>query len=157
MTDQKYKVKVFEQNAIKLNKIKDNKINLIVTSPPYLNVIKYGQYNWIRLWFIGENAKEVDQNLFTSQSLIRYINFMKDFLIQAKRVTKKDGRIVLVIGDIKDLNLAEEVWKHSAKPLGLIKEHLIVENINEKNKTTKIWNTRRGRATKVDRVLVLSK
>ncbi len=147
---------VYKQDASKINKIKNNSVHLIITSPPYLNVIKYGQYNWIRLWFITEKAKEVDSHLFTSQSLKKYTDFMKQFLQQSKKILKNDGKIVLIIGDVQELNLAEQVWEKSAKPLGYKKKHLLIDNIEEGTKTTKIWNERKGRATKVDRVLILS-
>src|SRR5947209_20181660 len=32
---------------------------LIFTSPPYLQVIKYGKYNWIRLWFLRQDWRAV--------------------------------------------------------------------------------------------------
>ena len=148
---------VFKQDATKLNKIADNGVHLIITSPPYLNVIKYGQYNWIRLWFIKESAKDVDEDLFTSQSLCKYTDFMKEFLTQSKRVLRSGGKIVLIIGDVRELNLAKEVWEKSAKPLGFIKKHLVEDDIKDNTKTTKIWNERKGNATKVDRILVLSR
>ena len=151
------KGRIFKQDASKLNKIKLNSVDLIVTSPPYLNVIKYGQYNWIRLWFIKENAKNVDKSLFASQSLNKYIDFMTEFLCQAKKVLKNNGNTVLIIGDVKGLNLAEQVWEKSAKPIGFVKKHLFIDEIAESSKTTKIWNERKGKATKIDRILVLSK
>ncbi len=147
---------VFKQNALKMNKVKKNSVNLIITSPPYLDVIKYGQYNWIRLWFIKEGARKIDQTLFTSQSLNKYVNFMKDFLNQSKKVLKRNGKIILIIGDVRGLNLAKKVWENSAEPLGYVKEYLLKDEIDENTKTTKIWNERKGKATKIDRVLILS-
>ena len=34
-----------------MTKIKTSSVDLIITSPPYLRVIRYGQFNWIRFWF----------------------------------------------------------------------------------------------------------
>ena len=36
---------------------------LVVTSPPYLRVVKYGYYNWLRTWFLGFDAREIDATL----------------------------------------------------------------------------------------------
>ena len=33
--------------------MKARKVDLIVTSPPYLQVVNYGTANWIRLWLMG--------------------------------------------------------------------------------------------------------
>ena len=30
---------------------------LVVTSPPYLRVVKYGYYNWLRTWLLGFDAR----------------------------------------------------------------------------------------------------
>ena len=30
-----------------------DRVRLVVTSPPYLRVVKYGYYNWLRTWFLG--------------------------------------------------------------------------------------------------------
>ena len=152
----KQKGRVLKQDAIKMHKIKNKKTDLIITSPPYLNVIKYGQYNWIRLWFIKEDARMIDADLFTSQSLHKYTEFMKEFLKQSKRILKRSGKIVLVIGDVGEVNLAKQVWLRSAKPLGFTKKHLLSDTIEDSSKTTRIWNERKGQATKVDRILVLS-
>ena len=33
---------------------------LVLTSPPYLNVMRYGKFNWIRLWLLKESVERVD-------------------------------------------------------------------------------------------------
>ena len=39
-----------------------------LTSPPYLEVIKYGLYNWIRLWWLIGDYKHVDEKLDDTHS-----------------------------------------------------------------------------------------
>jgi DNA modification methylase len=39
------------------------KFDMVFTSPPYLQVIKYAKYNWVRLWFLGEEPSLVDEQL----------------------------------------------------------------------------------------------
>lgn len=158
------KGKTFNQDARKITKIKDSSIDLIVTSPPYTRVIRYGQYNWIRLWFLGESGKEVDQKLFFTHSLDKYCKFMSDCLTEMKRVLKPNARSVLVIGDVRDRtnnqieNLAEEVWKRCAQPLGFkLVEPIIEDVISDDTKVSKIWGDKKGNATKIDRILILKK
>ena len=38
--------------------------SLVFTSPPYLEVMKYGKLNWIRSWLIGEDPRVIDSRLF---------------------------------------------------------------------------------------------
>lgn len=155
----------YRQDATKMNSIKDSMVDLIITSPPYLRVIKYGQYNWIRVWFLGEDCKDVDQSLFFSQSLDKYCNFMTKILSEMKRVLKEKSKAVLVIGDVKSSklgrpveNLAEQVWEKCAKPLGFkLVEPIIEDVISDNNKVSKIWGKKRGNATKIDRILIIEK
>lgn len=156
--------KTYNKDARRMTRIKDASINLIVTSPPYTRVIRYGQFNWIRLWFLGENVKKVDNKLFFSQSLSKYRIFMKEVLNEMKRVLKPDGRIVLVIGDVKDrtnneiLNLAQDVWETCARPLEFkLVEPIIEDIIRDETKVSKIWGTKKGNATKIERILILRK
>lgn len=156
--------RVICQDARDINNLADGSVDLIVTSPPYTRVIKYGKFNWIRLWFFGKTGKEVDEHLFFSQSVEKYCDFMTQVLKEMKRVLKPGGKAVLVIGDVKAKesekidNLAAAVWKNCAKPLGLEKlTPIIADVINDNSKVSKIWGKTKGNATKIDRILVLMK
>ena len=61
-------------------KIEHDTVQLLFTSPPYLKVIKYGLYNWIRLWFLTESGshKEVDKVLDDTHALSEYLDFMRE-------------------------------------------------------------------------------
>lgn len=146
------------------------KPRLLVSSPPYLGVIKYGQYNWIRLWFLEKQRTRLDMSASSETSLDRivdaslddghhdlngYLTFMRESLAAVSQVMAPNSISAWVIGDVEDLNLAEAVWERSAKPLGYRKLGIIVDEIDERKKVTKIWGAERGRATKVDRILVL--
>lgn len=156
--------KVYNQNIVNMSRIKDDSVDLIITSPPYTRVIRYGEFNWIRLWFFGLTGKEVDKKLFFTQSLPKYSIFISDALKEMKRVLKSGGKTVLVVGDVKDrttnkiFNLAELVWEHCAKPLGFkLIEPIKEDIISDDTKVSKIWGTKKGNATKIDRILVLEK
>ena len=40
-----------------------DRARLVVTSPPYLRVVKYGYYNWLRTWLLGVDARAIDAAL----------------------------------------------------------------------------------------------
>ena len=40
-----------------------DRARLVLTSPPYLRVLKYGYYNWLRAWYLGFSAAEIDATL----------------------------------------------------------------------------------------------
>lgn len=139
-------------------------VRLVFTSPPYLSVIKYGKYNWIRLWMLGSEPKAVDAKLVATASLAKYISFMSDFLTGAKKAVAHDGYLCLMIGDVTEtagkkttLNLAESVWVNAAKTAGWRRLAVVNDHLPEQHKVSRIWGQeKRGNATKVDRILILA-
>ncbi|MFB0515949.1 MAG: hypothetical protein ACETWG_05020 [Candidatus Neomarinimicrobiota bacterium] len=137
-------------------------IQLVVSSPPYLKVVKYGLYNWIRLWFLDVPVEEVDRRLDDGHALPTYLEFMGDTIRQLETLLRPGGMATLVIGDVAQngeppLNLAERVWESAAPKTGLQLVDIVPDAIADSAKVTKIWNETRGRATAVDRILVLCK
>lgn len=134
----------------------------IVTSPPYLGVLRYGTFNWIRLWLLNEDAFAVDSALDTTDSLDRYISFIASFLQSASRVLRKGSCISLVIGDVDEngqhLALADRVWEEVSGIVPFELEELTMDSFNADDKTTRIWGKeKKGRATDQDRFLTVRK
>ncbi len=136
------------------------KPKLVFTSPPYLQVIKYGKYNWVRLWFLKQDPRSVDRKLMASSSLPRYLSFMKEVLEGIRAVLDRDGYACLVIGDVRrgedQLNLADQVWRQVAKPAGWHHHGTVEDTLPSGVKVSRIWKDNPGRATKTDRLLILS-
>ena len=137
-------------------------IQLVVTSPPYLKVVKYGLYNWIRLWFLDVPQETVDQSLDDGHELPAYLDFMKETMLCLEALLRPGGIAALVIGDVAQngndpLNLTEEVWSAVKSHTKLRLVDIVPDIIADSAKVTKIWNDTRGRATAVDRILVLCK
>ena len=85
-------------------------------------------------------------------------------LKEMKRVLKQGAKAVLIIGDVKDresekiYNLAQIIWEKSAKSVGFsMVQPIIVDNISDDSKVSRIWGAKKGNATKIDRILVLQK
>ncbi|HHY34837.1 MAG TPA: site-specific DNA-methyltransferase [Firmicutes bacterium] len=149
------------------------KPKLLVSSPPYLGVVKYGQYNWIRLWFLEEQESVPGQDGHREKSLEKivdavlddghhdlesYLKFMRESLEAVLQVMAPKSISAWVIGDVGEINLAAAVWEQSARPLGGYRKlGIIADNIDEGKKVTKIWGAERGRATKIDRILILER
>lgn len=132
---------------------------LVFSSPPYLSVIKYGKFNWVRLWMLGQDPKAVDASLFSSSSLPLYQNFLKEVATNVRSVLRDDGFLCFVIGDVRSgsqsVNLASSVADGlDASGLKLI--GTVVDQLPTKNKVSRIWGSNRGRATNTDRILVFA-
>jgi SAM-dependent methyltransferase len=156
--------RVFHGNATALPEILDGaragRIAGIVTSPPYLGILRYGAFNWIRLWFLRCDAAPVDRMLDGTDSMDRYLGFMVSFLRAAADVLSVDAPMALVIGDVHEfgtrVNLAKRVWDELGGLVPFEMVRISYDRFDESVKTTRIWGEeKKGRATPMDRVLLL--
>ncbi len=135
-------------------------VDLLFTSPPYLKVLKYGLYNWIRLWFLDEEPDVVDERLDDELDLAEYLEFMTDTLRVADEVLDdEDGVAAFVIGDVDQgdevINLAREVADAVVEPMDGFEVGGIVEDrVPDNEKVSRIWGETKGEATEIDRILI---
>jgi DNA modification methylase len=102
----KKQYKMFHSDARKIP-LKDNSVDLIITSPPYINVFNYHQnyrpaielMGWDVLGIakseFGSNRKHRGNRFFT---VTQYAIDMFLTIKEMKRVIKKNGRMIIVIG-----------------------------------------------------------
>ena len=137
---------------------------LVVTSPPYLRVVKYGYYNWLRTWFLGFDARAIDATLDDAHHRGPYLQFLREVLAGLRPGLADDAVVVLVIGDVETdrgrrirggIGLAERVWEEAAEPEGYRLAGVALDDVAAVRKMTKLWGDEAGRATKTDRILVL--
>jgi DNA methylase len=137
---------------------------LVVTSPPYLRVVKYGYYNWLRTWFLGFDARAIDATLDDAHHREPYLAFMRDVLAGLRPILSEDAVVVLVIGDVETdrgrkirggVGLAERTWEAAAEPEGYRLAGVALDDVAANRKMTKLWGDEAGQATKTDRILVL--
>jgi hypothetical protein len=140
---------------------------LVLTSPPYLRVLKYGYYNWLRTWFLGFSATEIDATLDDAHRREPYLVFLREVLAGLRPVLAEDAVVALVLGDVEAergraaasglaIGLADEAWEGAARPEGYVLAGIARDEISAPRKMTKLWGDEAGQATKVDRILVLA-
>jgi site-specific DNA-methyltransferase (adenine-specific) len=141
-----------------------DRARLVVTSPPYLRVVKYGYYNWLRTWFLGFDARAIDATLDDAHHREPYLAFLRDVLAGLRPILTEDAVVVLVIGDVETdrgrrikggVGLAERAWEQAAEPEGYRLAGVALDDVAAVRKMTKLWGDEAGRATKTDRILVL--
>lgn len=154
--------------------VEPGSVKLIVTSPPYLNVVRYGKFNWIRLWLLGESVSDVDASLRVEATdrrlalsdrmrLGAWCGFLRGVLEGCAAVLRDDGACVVTIGDVVNKEhgeheLAMEAWEAVRDTLPLSLAGVVVGDVSEVAKVSKIWGEgSKGRATRVERALVLHK
>jgi len=135
---------------------------LVVTSPPYLGVVNYAKQNWIRNWLLQPaeyfgREDELDDNL----TLPQWLDFIEETIEGLKKLLLPNGVIVLVVGDVvrstnSHINLARHLIQRLQHDkvfsfIGVFDDHM-----GHDIKTTRIWKETKGKATAVDRIVVLS-
>ena len=79
------------------------KVSLIVTSPPYLNVTRYEEYQWLRLWFLGGEAQPTYGKVSKDDrhnSATKYWQFLKDSWKGVAPLLRDSTTIVVRLGAI---------------------------------------------------------
>ena len=141
-----------------------DRARLVVASPPYLRVVKYGYYNWLRTWLLGFDARAIDATLDDAHHREPYLLFLRDVLAGLRPALTDDAIVVLVVGDVEfdrgrpirgGVGLAARVWQHAAEPEGYRLAGVALDDVAAHRKMTKLWGDEAGRATKTDRILVL--
>jgi site-specific DNA-methyltransferase (adenine-specific) len=146
-------------------------VDLLLTSPPYLDVVNYATANWIRLWWLGVDdvardagagRRKLNAKLDHRHSYESYVEFMRRSFTGARRALSKHGVAVYVIGDVAEPGgptrpLAEEVWEEIGHTTGLRKVDLIEDSLPAQSKVSRIWGDTKGQATNRDCALVLAR
>ncbi len=145
----------------KILKQYQGKVDLILTSPPYLGIVNYAKQNWIRSWFLESDPIEISEKLDDDLNINQWVKFSKKTLTEFKKMLQPNGVAVFVIGDVAKS-------KTSVIPLArefamMVKENKLFKNvwifsdyIQGADKTTRIWGETKGKATAIDRIVILS-
>ena len=151
--------------------LEEGSVDLVVTSPPYLQVVNYAQSNWIRLWLLGidevgreqgAGRKKLNAVLDHRHTYTSYCDFMLRTTLGIQRSLKKDGVAVLVIGDVKDpskddaLPLARKMWDDIRGRTNMRLIDVVEDDLPAHSKVSRIWGETKGQATNRDCALVIT-
>jgi hypothetical protein len=135
--------------------LKDNSVNVIISSPPYFNTLDYVGVNRLRMEILGIR-EEVRANLKGDliQDFKNYLIEMEKCANEMKRVLKSGSTCILILGDLHKgktvVNTAEEV-KKIMEPLGF-KTHAMIDDELPQG----ISVQRRKAGTRLDRILIMT-
>jgi len=74
------------------------RVDAIITSPPYMRQLDYGRDNRLRLWFLGEaDWKALDETISPAEAA--FMALIQRCLAHWQRILKPNGQCVLVLGD----------------------------------------------------------
>ena len=88
-------------------------VNLVVTSPPFLNQVDYIQDSWLEMWFCGIDPASLAGRLVQTSNLDEWKSFISGTLKELHRVLVPGGHIAMEVGEVRYqgelLNLDETV------------------------------------------------
>jgi hypothetical protein len=136
--------------------LKDNSIDLIVTSPPFLDVVDYATDNWLRCWFNGIDEAKID--IWTFRKPSEWAEAMKRVFDELRRVLSSDGYIAFEVGEVRGGKLRMEELVIPAAKAAKLSPVLVLINSQEFTKTSNCWGvTNQTAGTNTNRVVLLQK
>jgi DNA modification methylase len=136
--------------------IQNESVQLIVTSPPFLDIVNYVGDNWLRNWFC--QCKPEPGKLWQLRKLEDWTTKMNASLKEMGRVLKSEGRIALEVGEVRKgkLKLEEQIIL-AGQAAGLKVDYTMI-NKQTFTKTANCWGIRNNtRGTNSNRIVVFRK
>jgi hypothetical protein len=144
--------------ADKTNEIKENSVSLVVTSPPFLDIVQYKDDNWLRCWFNSIDSESVGRGITMAKTVDVWAAQMKSVLTELHRVVKKNGVIAFEVGEIRNGKIKlDEVILPLGIDVGLSCEYVMI-NSQIFTKTSNIWGVSNNESgTNSNRIVVFRK
>jgi hypothetical protein len=136
--------------------IASGSVSLVVTSPPFLDIVQYATDNWLRCWFLGIDAKSV--KLTVPRKLEQWQAAMADVFRELCRVLKPAGHVAFEVGEVHGgKTRLEEVVLPCGVAAGL-KPELVLINDQQFTKTANCWGVdNNAKGTNTNRIVLFRK
>ncbi len=136
--------------------IDSDSVDLVVTSPPFLNVVNYRYDNWLRCWFCGIDPDGV--RLTVVGSLATWAAEMTRVFRELHRVVKAGGHVAFEVGEVRGGSVRLE---EAVIPCGVeagFDLELILINSQQFTKTANVWGVFNNKlGTNTNRIVVFQK
>lgn len=134
--------------------IRDGSVGLVVTSPPFLDVVQYAEDNWLRCWFAAIDSSGVD--IAGHRTEAAWQKMVRQTLVELARVVRPGGHVAFEVGEVRSgrVWLERLVWEAAD---GLPFDRLLVM-VNQQSftKTANCWGiSNNAKGTNTNRIVVL--
>lgn len=153
-----FKAKFLDKDARYTKEIRNNSVQLIVTSPPFLDIVQYSKDNWLRCWFNDIDSDDIAKKITMTRKIEEWSDVMGEVLRELFRVTRVGGWVVFEVGEVRrgEIRLDEHVIPLGIKA-GFSCEGIIV-NKQKFTKTSNIWGINNNNCgTNTNRIVLFLK
>lgn len=131
-------------------------VQLVVTSPPFLDIVQYAEDNWLRSWFAGIDPTTVA--IAHHRTEVAWQEMVRRTLTELARVVRPGGHVAFEVGEVRNGKVLLErlVWEAAE---GLPFERLFVMvNQQEFTKTANCWGVKNNaKGTNTNRIVLLQR
>ncbi|HKY23403.1 MAG TPA: DNA methyltransferase [Vicinamibacterales bacterium] len=136
--------------------LRSNSVSLVVTSPPFLDVVNYAADNWLRGWFCGIDPATVEISIH--RKVTEWQGAMTDAFREIARVLRPGGHVAFEVGEVRGGKVKLE---EAVLPCGIasgLEPLLVVINAQQFTKTANCWGVRNNtKGTNTNRIVVFRK
>jgi hypothetical protein len=136
--------------------LKSHSVSLVVTSPPFLDVVNYAGDNWLRGWFCGIDTSTVEISMH--RKVGDWQAAMTSVFRELARVLRPGGHVAFEVGEVRSGKVKLE---EAVLPCGVasgLEPLLVVINAQQFTKTANCWGVRNNsKGTNTNRIVVFRK
>jgi hypothetical protein len=133
-----------------------NSVSLVVTSPPFLDVVQYADDNWLRCWFLGIDPKSVA--LTVPKKLDDWATAMTEVFRELDRLLKPGGHVAFEVGEVHG---GKTKLEETVLPCGVaagLDPVLVLINDQKFTKTANCWGVdNMSKGTNTNRIVLFRK
>ena len=131
-------------------------VDLVVTSPPFLDIVQYAADNWLRCWFAGIDPSTVA--IDAHRTTEAWTKMVGEVMREQGRIVRPGGYVAFEVGEVRKGSVLLErlVWRAVE---GLPFERLgVMVNSQQFTKTANCWGVINGsKGTNTNRIVLLQR
>ena len=152
------KAVLLTRDARSTPEIRDDSVQLTVTSPPFLDIVQYREDNWLRCWFNGLEAETVGRQITMARTVEEWTRVMGRVFEELFRITRPGGFVAFEVGEVRKRTIRLE---EHVVPLGIdagFSCPCVIINQQHFTKTSNIWGVdNMAHGTNTNRIVVFHK
>lgn len=133
--------------------IKTGSVDLVVTSPPFLDVVQYAQDNWLRCWFADLDVSQVP--IAMHKRVEDWQAFVRNTFVELARIVRSGGHVAFEVGEVRNGKVQLEKVVLDAIAGLPFKPLAVLVNVQEFTKTANCWGVGNNVAgTNTNRIVI---